>query len=226
MERETGFSGRLLGAVRSLKKRVFPTGRELVVRKWKNDRGDQTLRLNYSLDANSVVMDMGVYRGDWAHEIHQRYGSQIHVFEPVMSFADAIKTRFSGNAAIHVHACGLASRTRTETIELSADASSMYSGGGEKQSIQLIEACAWMYAQRVLRVDLMKINIEGGEYELLEHMLDRDLVSRVDNIQVQFHDIASDSEARMDSILKRLAETHGPTYQYRLVWENWKKNAA
>ena len=108
MERETGFSGRLLGAVRSLKKRVFPTGRELVVRKWKNDRGDQTLRLNYSLDANSVVMDMGGYRGDWAHEIHQRYGSQIHVFEPVMSFADAIKTRFSGNAAIHVHACGLA----------------------------------------------------------------------------------------------------------------------
>ncbi len=226
MERETGFSGRLLGAVRSLKKRVFPTGRELVVRKWKNDRGDQTLRLNYSLDANSVVMDMGGYRGDWAHDIHQRYGSQIHVFEPVISFADGIKARFSGNTAIHVHACGLGSRTRTETIELSADASSMYSSGGEKQSIQLIEACEWMNAQRVHHVDLMKINIEGGEYELLEHMLDHNLVSRVDNIQVQFHDIASDSEARMDSILRRLAETHGPTYQYRLVWENWKKNAA
>ena len=79
----------------------------------------------------------GRYPGDWAHDIHQRYGSQIHVFEPVISFADAIKARFSGKIAIHVHACGLGSRTRTETIELSADASSMYSGGGEKQSIQL-----------------------------------------------------------------------------------------
>ena len=61
---------------------------------------------------------------------------------------------------------------------------------------------------------------------MLEHMLDRNLASRFDNIQVQLDDIAPDSEARMDSILRRLAETHGPTYQYRLVWENWKKNAA
>ena len=93
-------------------------------------------------------------------------------------------------------------------------------------SCQLIEACEWMNAQRVQHIDLMKINIEGGEYELLEHMLDRSLVSRGDNIQVLCHDITPDSEARMDSILRRIAETHGPTYQYRLVWENWKKNAA
>jgi len=226
MQRETGFSGRLVGAVRSLRKRCFPSGRELVVRRWKNDQGDQTLRLKYTLDARSVVMDMGGYRGDWAHEIHQRYGSQVHVFEPVRSFADAITSRFQGNSAIHVHPFGLGSLTRQESIDLSADASSMYSAGSQTETIELVEAFEWMTDQNINYVELMKINIEGGEYELLEHMLDKDLVSRVDNIQVQFHDIASDSEARMDSILQRLSKTHGPTYQYRLVWENWQKNAA
>ena len=226
MQRETGFSGRLVGAVRSLRKRCFPSGRELVVRQWKDDKGDQTLRLKYPLDARSVVMDMGGYRGDFAHEIHQRYGSQVHVFEPVRSFADAITNRFQGNPAIHVHAFGLGIRTRQESIDLSADASSMYSAGSQTETIELVEAFEWMTDQNINYVELMKINIEGGEYELLEHMLDKDLVSRVDNIQVQFHDIASDSEARMDSILQRLSKTHGPTYQYRLVWENWQKNAA
>ena len=34
---------------------------------------------------------------------------------------------------------------------------------------------------------LMKINIEGGEFELLERLLETRLISRIENIQVQFH---------------------------------------
>lgn len=196
------------------------------MRRWRSDHGDETLRLNYSLNSESVVLDLGGYRGDWAHNIHERYGCTVHVFEPVQSFADGIVRRFDGNEAIHVHRCGLGSTTRDERIGLSADASSMFHSEGAQETIRIVDAAAWFAAHEVPRVDLMKINIEGGEYELLERMLDTGLASRVENIQVQFHNLAVDSETRMNDILQRLQASHQPTYQYHFVWENWQRSAA
>ncbi|MEZ6033023.1 MAG: FkbM family methyltransferase [Planctomycetaceae bacterium] len=211
---------------RSLQKKYFPTDRDRAMRRWRSDHGDETLRLNYSLNSASVVMDLGGYRGDWAQNIHERYGCTVHVFEPVQSFADGIVRRFDGNEAIHVHRCGLGSTTRDERIGLSADASSMFHCEGAQETIRIVDAAAWFAEYNVPRVDLMKINIEGGEYELLERMLDAGLASRVENIQVQFHNLAVDSETRMNNILQRLQASHQPTYQYHFVWENWQRSAA
>ncbi len=211
---------------RSLQKKYFPTERDKAIRRWRSDKGDQTLRLDYDLNSDSVVMDLGGYRGEWADEIHARYGCTVHVFEPVKSFAEGIAARFEGNTAIHVHGCGLGSHTRTERIGLSADASSIFQNDGALETIELVDAAQWFSAHRIETVDLMKINIEGGEYELLERLLDSSLASHVHNIQVQFHNIAPDSEARMNAILARLQATHQPTYQYHFVWENWERSAA
>ena len=54
----------------------------------------------------------------------------------------------------------------------------------------------------------MKINIEGCEFEVLERMLEAKMLSSVKNFQIQFHDIAPDSRARMEKIQKTLSETH------------------
>ena len=70
----------------------------------------------------------------------------------------------------------------------------------------------------------MKINIEGGEYELLEYLLDTGLATQIINYQVQFHDFVPDAEARMTAIRERLSQTHTLTYQYEFVWGNWRFN--
>lgn len=36
-------------------------------------------------------------------------------------------------------------------------------------------------------IGLMKINIEGGEYELLERMIELGIINKVKDIQIQFH---------------------------------------
>jgi hypothetical protein len=72
-------------------------------------------------------------------------------------------------------------------------------------------------------VRLMKVNIEGGEYELLERMLECGLTTRVADLQIQFHNFSPDAAERMAAIQRGLAATHRPTYQYRFVWENWRR---
>jgi hypothetical protein len=87
----------------------------------------------------------------------------------------------------------------------------------------IIDIAEWINKNDIQSIDLMKINIEGGEYELLERLIDTKMISRIENIQIQFHNITNESHLRMEYIQKRLEETHISTYQYRFVWENWKK---
>ena len=70
----------------------------------------------------------------------------------------------------------------------------------------------------------MKINIEGGEYDLLDRLITTGLVGKIDNIQVQFHEFVPNAKERMQNIQKKLSKTHTPTYQYEFIWENWKRN--
>jgi hypothetical protein len=50
----------------------------------------------------------------------------------------------------------------------------------------------------------MSINIEGGEYDLLDHIIDNNLFSRIRCLQIQFHEIAEDSEVRRNYIHRRI----------------------
>lgn len=83
-------------------------------------------------------------------------------------------------------------------------------------------ACDFFEENSIQRIDLMKINIEGAEYDLLDHLIQSGIVLRIKNIQVQFHDFVLDAERRMRCIQAGLACTHELTYQYPFVWENWR----
>ena len=192
-------------------------------RRWFQDDGDKTLRLNYQLDTNSLVFDVGGYEGQWASDIFAKYCCTIHVFEPVLEFADNIEKRFVQNPKIIIHRVGLADREQTVEIHFDDNQSSIYTNGADRREAKLISAKQVIDTEGIERIDLMKINIEGGEYDLLDHLIDTGLVKQIVNIQVQFHDHVPNAERRMQKIQQALQKTHYLTYQYPFVWENWKR---
>jgi FkbM family methyltransferase len=198
---------------------------ERVVDVWFREKGDKTLRLNYELDPSSLVLDLGGYEGQWSSDIFSMYQCSIQIFEPVEEFASEIEARFSRQKKITIHKFGLSAETREARVNVDRDATSIFKSGSKSGEIRLVKASDFFERQQISYVDLMKINIEGGEYELLEHLLDCGLTTRIENIQVQFHDFVPNAEKRMNKIQYRLGKTHTLTYQYPFVWENWRLRA-
>lgn len=193
-------------------------------RAWWREQGDGTLRLDYDLHEDSVVFDLGGFQGQWASDIYARYRCTIHVFEPVSGYAANIRRRFARNPNIIVHDYGLAGATRVERIAICGDGSSTLKRGGPSETIRLADAVEFLEREEIEEIDLAKINIEGGEYELLERLIDSGTVQRIKDIQVQFHDfVIPDARSRMNKIQERLSATHALTYQYEFVWENWRR---
>ena len=193
--------------------------------KWIRDQGDKTLRLDYDINADSIVFDIGGYEGQWASDIFSKYCCRILVFEPVTEYSKNIQERFRKNDRVQVHPFGLSDDVyRKLDISVNEDSSSIYQRSGMTEQIELKRATTFINESGIGSIDLMKINIEGGEYELLEDLLDSGLIERIVNIQVQFHDFVDDAENKMAKIQARLQRTHHPTYQYRFIWENWASN--
>jgi FkbM family methyltransferase len=190
---------------------------------WFEKKGDQTLRLNYNLEANSVVFDLGGYEGEWASNIYCKYGSNIFIFEPYEEFFRDIQIKFSHNTKIKTFNFGLAGSDRIEKLFIDQNSSSIFNETGIYAQIQLKSIFNFFNEFNLSNVDLMKINIEGGEFELLEALLETDLILVFDNIQVQFHDFVPNADSRMLNIQNKLSRTHFLTYQFEYVWENWKR---
>lgn len=196
----------------------------LRAQQWFKDNGDQALRLNYDLTENSIVFDLGGYKGEFASAIINKYNSTVYIFEPIPFLFDIIVDRFSNNKKLHPYCFGLYDSTIKQRISLSDNGSSLFITNNETMEIQLKNMAEFINENEICNIDLVKINIEGAEYSLLESLIHHNLISRFKNIQVQFHDfIIPNAAKRMQDIQKQLSKTHELTYQYEFVWENWKR---
>jgi FkbM family methyltransferase len=195
-----------------------------VIKQWFADKGDATLRLDFPLTRESIVLDVGGYEGNWAAEIYERYCCTVHIFEPVPRFAENIQKRFAPGARVFVHPYGLSDRSQQATIYLNNDGTSVHKNKGSACTIELRSAHEIFgeLGLSIIGVDLLKINIEGCEYELLPHVINSPLIHNVRDIQVQFHDFVPEAAARMAAIQEQLSRTHELMWQYRFVWENWR----
>jgi FkbM family methyltransferase len=211
--------------IQKIYRHFFPkpkTDRELVVETWERDHGDKTLRLSYDLTPDDTVWDVGGYEGQWASDIFAKYQPTIHVFEPVHSFAKSIKERFAKNEKVRVYQYGLSDHDSTEMISLVGDRASTFVQDVQSEQATFRKASA--VANELGVPTLIKLNIEGGEYPLLEDLIAADMIKDITHIQVQFHDFVPHAQTRMQKIQEVLARTHTRTYHYPFVWESWTRN--
>lgn len=185
---------------------------------------------NYPLSKDSIVFDVGGYRGDWSQKIIEKYNPYIYIFEPVPEFSAVIKKRFKRNPKVSVFTIGLFDKSMVHQMTVFRDSSSMYDKGdhrsrGPKITVKLVDIHEFLIEKGITEIDLIKINIEGGEYRLLQRMIDKRIVEKCHDIQIQFHSSYPNSAELRDQIRRSLQETHFTTYDYPFKWENWRRFA-
>jgi FkbM family methyltransferase len=200
---------------------------EREVKRWFLEKGDVYKRLDYPiLNENSLVIDLGGYIGGFTESIYSRYSCNVLVFEPVVEFYNICNYKFKYNGKIKVYNFGLGGKSRECSISRFHDSSTEFIKPEfeENSEIVLLKSIKeFVVDNNIDCIDLLKINIEGGEYELLEYLInDLDLSKIIKNIQVQYHLFIPNHIQRRNYINSKLEETHNRTWNYDWVWENWE----
>ena len=179
------------------------------MRQWQDD-GAESLRYEYDLDHNDIVIDVGAYRGEWAEQIFCRYGCKIILIEPTPHIQGFPYGQVINKAAW------------THDGSLKFGGAYYYTSAHENPVTEYPCFDFNSLLRKYEEIALVKMNIEGAEYGLLNHVIEAGLHKRIKNLQVQFHMIAGEPYRAMhESIQTELAKTHRLTYFYPFVWENW-----
>jgi len=197
----------------------------VAVHEWFRCNGDETLRLDYPLTENSIVFDLGGYKGDFAYEINKKYDCYVYLYEPVKKFYEECVERFKNNVKIKCLNYGLSSESGIFFVGDNDDGSSIIRNNKSDSREQIIikDFAEEFKSLQISSVDLLKINIEGPEFLILPHIIEKNIVQHIEHIQVQFHDFYPNAINLRNEIRKSLSKTHTEKWNYPFVWESWSK---
>jgi FkbM family methyltransferase len=197
---------------------------EVEIQKWFADMGDYTHILNYDLNENSNVIDLGGYTGVWAQLIIDKFNPNLYILEPVFSFYSGMVSKFSDNNKVHLMNVGIGTKNEDGVIYLSNDGTSSNLSDGESINVKFNTFETILESWNLSEVDLLQMNIEGDEYTVLEHMIETGYINKIKNIQIQFHLGIDSAVEKRDKIRENLTSNGFKIkYEYPFVWESWTK---
>ncbi|RYY60599.1 MAG: FkbM family methyltransferase [Chitinophagaceae bacterium] len=197
------------------------------VERWYTEDARGLKRFEFDfLTPQSVVIDLGGYLGEWTSGLFSRYQPRIYIFEPVKEYAGVIAKRFAHNSSIKVEQAGLAPASAVTRITLDEFESKVVGAKHpvlNTEEIRLIGIKDYFEKEGLQKVDLVKINIEGAEYDLLEYLFESGLIGKIDNFLIQFHTWERDAQSRRNALRKKFSADFEEVYNYPFVWECWKR---
>lgn len=184
--------------------------------------GGNILLYDLPVTTGSLVIDAGGYEGEWSAGMISRYGCTSQIFEPVPAFFEHCQKYFKHNSLVKVHQAALGGSDRKTTFSFSDNGTSEYLDGDESKAVEAdVIDIVKIFTETGVRVACFKLNIEGGEYEVLERMIETHKVVSCDSLLIQFHRQPEGYNERYKKIVEELQKTHVRSWCYEMVWEKW-----
>ena len=190
---------------------------------WWDIRGDETLRMSYPLTSDSIVVDAGGFEGEWSYNIYSRFQPNIYLLEPIKDFYNKAKDRFINIPKVTTLNYAVSNKTCDAIMAVDGYGSSFFDLEPEKtEEVKCLDIKEFLDTYNIASIDLLKLNIEGSEYDVLDRLLELDFLPNIKDIEIQFHSYFPDSKARRDTILEQLSITHERSWNYEWIMESWK----
>lgn len=181
--------------------------------------------VDVEVDEESIVLDVGAFVGHWAEKISDRYGSRVYAFEPADAGVEKMRGLFADRPNVEVFDYGLGRENLTVALALAGPGSSIYAetapwGFAEVEIRDIVEVLDELGIEHI---DLLKVNIEGGEFDLFDRVISSGWLPRIDQILIQFHEWHPNAYLRRRQIRRALRQHHEEVWDFPWVWEYWRR---
>lgn len=175
---------------------------------------------HWPLDEDSIVFEIGGHNGRFAQEMIQRYQPIIYFFEPSPRAFEFAKQRFLDYPKIKMYNFGLGNKSGTFAFgDDTKYGGSFLSGGEPVIQAKMIDIAGFIVGCDITHIDFMQINIEGGEYFLLPHMINTGILNIVQRLMLHWHP-STETIVYQSKISAKMLETHEITRLWTFqCWE-------
>jgi FkbM family methyltransferase len=170
------------------------------------------------LDGNSLVLDLGANKGEFTHNIIDRFGCRVVALEAMSDLVASIEP----HQKLLVFQEAIAGKTGSiELNRYEKRCASVLGPMADERPVSIttvksVSLHDLMVRESIDKIDLVKVDIEGEELAMFDAATDRDLLS-CKQITVEFHDfLYPDTHDRVENAKGRLASLGFRVVQFSL----------
>ena len=178
------------------------------------------------MSTDSVIIDLGTYKGYTTKLLSNLYKSRIYTFEPMIPFYTIAKTECEAHPNITLLPYGLGNGNYKFLMNMGTDGTSMYSpvDAATAYECTIVDFFEFLQERSIPTIDLLHVNIEGAEYDLLDYILSKDFQLNIKCLIVQFHYKSPTNDEKLARYFSTLEKTHTLVYDYKYVWTKWVRH--
>jgi FkbM family methyltransferase len=193
-------------------------------KRWEDDNGDFTKILDYPIDEDSQVIELGGYIGEWTEKLVNKFNPKLLIIEPIPKFVRELKYKFGDNEKVIIDNSAISTSNKTIQLHvLDSRTSESIEVSKNKINANAYNIEHFVEKYNLNKIDLVQVNIECEEYPLLLHWINTDFLNNVRFIQIQFHTFCDDYEKKYSIISEGLKNLGFEIrYRYDFVWESWE----
>ena len=182
--------------------------------------GANQIFASLQLKEGASVFDVGGFKGDFAAQMVDIFDAKVRVFDP--EFHQHIKERFINHINVSAYNFGLSDVTGYSNLSKLDDGSSIIRNSKiAGTSVRLEDIVQFLETEQIEDIDLLKLNVEGAEFGILDRLIDSNRMNTFRSVLVQFHSFSPDAYKRRDKIREELAKKYECVWNFPFVWEYW-----
>ena len=186
---------------------------------------DEKKLFDIQLKPKSIIFDVGGYEGSFTERLFNKNPqSFFYVFEPIYKFYKNIKRKFENTDNIFIFPVGLSDENKTIPLELNFDRTShsgMLDVDSQFELSNLKSISEFIIEKKIESIDLLKLNVEGAEYEILNNLINTNLICRIKTLLIQFHLNENIDYSKYKILKNKILKTHKSEFNSIFVWEKF-----
>lgn len=162
-----------------------------------------------NIDNLNVVIDIGANVGLFTKYMLYKNAKKVLCYEPNKSAFNCLSKNYQNNNSVFLN--NLAVSTNNDKLRLYLDVNNTLVSSAKRNTSDFYDVDSITLKQiltqnNLEKVDLIKIDIEGMEYELIGHMED-DVFDKVNSFIIEYHDVESmDKSTGVKTLSEKLKE--------------------
>ena len=181
----------------------------------------EKLKFGMNFNSNGLILDIGSYLGAYTNKlIDKNPGMTFWLYEPIPEYYRACLIRFKERENVSVYQKAVSADGRDIRMQIDRLRSRQELNTNDKvltfASINIQEIF-----DSVNEIELLKMNIEGMEYECLNQLILSNTLIKANYLLIQFHNFESEADKKRNLIIKAIENDFTNVFTFEWMWELW-----